>query len=87
MPSLHGGLDWEKDRLKVLGVFLDTEDFQTKNREWRRKRGPRRCLNENGCFPQLSRRDKRSGLGTTKKQSAIWLWLKEDRDSLTFLLK
>lgn len=93
----------------VLEVFLDTEDLQTKNCELRRK-GARRSLNENGCFPQLSHRNKSSGLDTTKKpdrgcseshnrfllvlessgsrqQSAIWLWLKKDRDSLTFIRK
>lgn len=31
------------------------------------KWGACRCLNENGCFPQLSHRDKSSGLDTTKK--------------------
>lgn len=65
-------------------------------------------FNENGCFPQLSHRDKSSGLDTTKKpdggcsESHISLllvlessgsrqpsaiWLKEDGDSLTFILK
>ena len=33
MSGLPGGLEWGKEGLKVLGVFLGTEGFQRKNWE------------------------------------------------------
>ena len=33
VPSLPGGLNWGKEGLKVLGVFLGTEQFQLNNWE------------------------------------------------------
>lgn len=31
VPSLPGGLQWEREGLKVLGVFLGTENVQAQN--------------------------------------------------------
>ena len=43
VPSLPGGLEWGKEGLKVLGLFLGTEGFQNK---WTLG-----CLDGNGCYP------------------------------------
>lgn len=49
-PSLTGGLRWGKEGLKVFGVFLGTESFQTKNwEEVKEKVCARLRLNGNDC--------------------------------------
>lgn len=67
-PVSTEDLTGKKDRLKALGVYLDTEDCEL----WRK--GARQCLNENGCFPRLSHRDKSSGFGRHQEIDFFWSW-------------
>ena len=56
VPSLPGGLEWGKEGLKVLGVFLGTEGFQNKNWEGVKEKVCARLSKWKWLLPQLSYR-------------------------------
>ena len=56
MPSLPGGLEWGKEGLKVLGLFLGTEGFQNKNWEGVKEKVDARLSRWKWVLPQLSYR-------------------------------
>ena len=56
VPSLPGGLKWGKEGLKVLGVFLGTEAFQSKNWEGVKEKVCARLSRWKWLLPQLSYR-------------------------------
>lgn len=58
VPSLLGGLEWGREELKVLGVFLNTEGFQMTNWEGVREKVCARLSKRKGLLPQLSRRER-----------------------------
>lgn len=71
VPSLRGGLQWGKEGLKVLGVFLGTEDFQGKNREGVREKVCARLSKWKWSLPQLSYRG-RVRVANNLVASALW---------------
>uniref|UniRef100_H3BW47 Reverse transcriptase domain-containing protein n=1 Tax=Tetraodon nigroviridis TaxID=99883 RepID=H3BW47_TETNG len=56
VPSLPGGLEWSKDGLKILGVFLGTEKYQLKNWEGVRETVRAKLSKWERLLPQLSYR-------------------------------
>ncbi|TDH11028.1 hypothetical protein EPR50_G00081890 [Perca flavescens] len=56
VPSLPGGLEWGKEGLKVLGVFLGSEGFVKKNWEGVKEKVCARLSKWTWLLPQLSNR-------------------------------
>lgn len=56
VPSLPGGLKWEREGLKVLGIFLGTEGYILKNWEGIREKVCARLSKWKWLLPQLSYR-------------------------------
>uniref|UniRef100_A0A3Q3ERM5 Reverse transcriptase domain-containing protein n=1 Tax=Labrus bergylta TaxID=56723 RepID=A0A3Q3ERM5_9LABR len=56
VPSLPGGLEWGREGLKVLGVYLGTEGFKSKNWEGVREKVCARLSKWKWLLPQLSYR-------------------------------
>ena len=56
VPSLPGGLNWGKEGLKVLGVFLGTEQFQLNNWEGIKDKVCAKLSKWKWLLPQLSYR-------------------------------
>lgn len=54
VPRLLGGLEWEREELKVLGVFLGTEGFQMMNWKGVQEKVCARLSKRKWLLPQLS---------------------------------
>ncbi|KAJ3612006.1 hypothetical protein NHX12_020285 [Muraenolepis orangiensis] len=71
VPSLPGGLQWETEGLKVLGVFLGTEAFKAKNWEGAKEKVCARLSKWKWLLPQMSYRG-RVLVANTLVASTLW---------------
>ncbi|KAJ3599425.1 hypothetical protein NHX12_033388 [Muraenolepis orangiensis] len=71
VPSLPGGLQWETEGLKVLGVFLGTEAFKAKNWEGAKEKVCARLSKWKWLLPQMSYRG-RVPVANTLVASTLW---------------
>ncbi|KAJ3583122.1 hypothetical protein NHX12_034441 [Muraenolepis orangiensis] len=71
VPSLPGGLQWETEGLKVLGVFLGTETFKAKNWERAKEKVCARLSKWKLLLPQMSYRG-RVLVANTLVASTLW---------------
>lgn len=70
-PSLPGGLEWKREGLKVLGVFLGPEDFKKKNWEGVKEKVCTRLSKWKWLLPQLSYRG-RVLVANSLAASTLW---------------
>ncbi|KAJ3608922.1 hypothetical protein NHX12_023450 [Muraenolepis orangiensis] len=71
VPSLPGGLQWETEGLKVLGVFLGTEAFKARNWEGAKEKVCARLSKWKWLLPQMSYRG-RVLVANTLVASTLW---------------
>ncbi|KAJ3590726.1 hypothetical protein NHX12_008675, partial [Muraenolepis orangiensis] len=71
VPSLPGGLQWETEGLKVLGVFLGTEAFKARNWEGAKEKVCARLSKWKWVLPQMSYRG-RVLVANTLVASTLW---------------
>ncbi|KAJ3605666.1 hypothetical protein NHX12_027711 [Muraenolepis orangiensis] len=71
VPSLPGGLQWETEGLKVLGVFLGTEAFKARNWEGAKEKVCARLSKWKWLLPHMSYRG-RVLVANTLVASTLW---------------